>query len=386
MAQRADNRDGSCREVISGRHTGKWRVQYTSEDEFGRKQRLSRLFRTKTEGKDFLRGLNRGEKIEAARVKSQDTLAGWFDWLVENDWPETLADSTIAARTGRFNKYVRKEWGGVPLLLLDPIAIKSFYRSLQEGGVGKATVLELKRDLVRVFNQAIKPYHRVPWTCGNPFALTVAAPARRNAVALTPTQAVNALKCPALSSAERAMLATYLLGGLRLSEQMALTCGQILFDEDLIYVDRAVKIDRKGHQTIGFPKGNKVRLAVVCPTLKGILAEHVANMPSDAFLWPCKDGNWPKMKKRTYDSWKEIVAACKLPETMSPHDCRLSHINWIEKLMPSVSATTLKEHVGHAGVGVTEINYTRPLTPAQDLLRKELERLVGSRQKVRLAS
>jgi hypothetical protein len=62
---------------------------------------------------------------------------------------------------------------------------------------------------------------------------------------------------------------------------------------------------------------------------------------------------------------------------MSPHDCRLSHINWIEKLCPEVSATTLKEHVGHAADGVTEVNYTRPITPSQALLRESLDRLLG---------
>jgi len=60
---------------------------------------------------------------------------------------------------------------------------------------------------------------------------------------------------------------------------------------------------------------------------------------------------------------------------MSPHDCRLTHINIIEKLMPMVSATTLKEHVGHAASGVTEANYTRPLTTAQAVLRDELDRV-----------
>jgi len=83
------------------------------------------------------------------------------------------------------------------------------------------------------------------------------------------------------------------------------------------------------------------------------------------------------MKKRTYDVWEAIVAKSGLPEDMSPHDCRLSHVNWIEKLLPEVSPTTLKEHVGHAsGQTVTEINYTRPLTPALDLLREGIERLV----------
>jgi hypothetical protein len=45
--------------------------------------------------------------------------------------------------------------------------------------------------------------------------------------------------------------------------------------------------------------------------------------------------------------------------------------------MPYVSPTTLKEHIGHAASGVTEVNYTRPLTPAQMILRDELERVAG---------
>jgi integrase len=83
------------------------------------------------------------------------------------------------------------------------------------------------------------------------------------------------------------------------------------------------------------------------------------------------------MKKLVYATWRTIVKDAKLPPDMSPHDCRLTHINWIEKLIPEVSRTTLKEHVGHAADGVTETNYTRPLSTAQSGLRDALERVVG---------
>ncbi len=62
MSKRADNFDGSCREVLTGRHTGKWRVQYRLIDEFGAKQRLSRLFPNKSEAKQFLQDLRRGRE------------------------------------------------------------------------------------------------------------------------------------------------------------------------------------------------------------------------------------------------------------------------------------------------------------------------------------
>ena len=174
------------------------------------------------------------------------------------------------------------------------------------------------------------------------------------------------------------MLATFLLAGLRLSEQMALTKGQILFGQNLIFVDRAVKLDSKGGQGIGLPKGDKKRLAVMCPLLKIILCEFAAELTPNEFLWPAEYKNQPRMKRSVYRTWQSILEKTGLPSDMSPHDCRLSHINWIEKLLPEISPTTLKEHVGHAsGQTVTEINYTRPLTPAQDILRGGIERLVN---------
>jgi integrase len=369
--------------VISGKSAGKWRVQFTHEDEFGRKTRLSRLFSTKTEGKDFLRDLRRGVHVENIQHKKELTLEGWFDWLVANDWQESLAETTIAARICRFNKYVRKEWGGVALMRLDSLAFKAFYRKLQEDGVGQPTVLELKRDLVRVFNLAIKPYHRVPCSCGNPFALHVATPPRRDAVALTPEEAIKAIHTKTLSTKEGAKLATFLLAGVRLSEQMALTREQLLFEKNLIAIDRAVKFNSKRGQTLGLPKGNKTRMAVMCPTLKTILCEAFGDLSGSDLLWPCDDKNQPRLKRNVYRTWAMIVEKTELPPDMSPHDCRLTHINWIEKLLPDVSPTTLKEHVGHAASGVTEVNYTRPLTPAQDILRSGLESLINPKPATR---
>ncbi len=82
------------------------------------------------------------------------------------------------------------------------------------------------------------------------------------------------------------------------------------------------------------------------------------------------------MKKQVYEIWKTIVKDAGLPTDMSPHDCRLTHINIVEKLMPEVSKTTWKEHLGNAASAVSEIHYTRPLTPAQAILRESLDRIL----------
>lgn len=377
LGTRADNRDGSCREVLKGKHAGKWRVQFTLVGETGLKRRISRLFRNKTEAKQFLQGLRRGERIQQTRRARELTLEEWFDWLAENDWPEALAEVTIAQRKSRFRNYVADHLGNTPLSLIDPLQVKALYNHLRESGVSDSLLLSIKSDLVRTFNQAVTPYQRVPMTVANPFRLPLQQPTPRQAIALTPEEVKSALGQPGLDPSRRAMLGLFLLAGLRLGEVMAITRSQIRLDDDLISVDRAVQVAYGGKQTVGLPKGDKTRNAVMCQTLKSLLADYVQNLALDDLLWSARTENKPRMKKLVYSTWRTIVNDARLPAKMTPHDCRLTHINLIEKLMPNVSPTALKEHIGHASVGVTEANYTRPLSTAQSILRDELDRLLG---------
>ncbi len=377
MAKRADNKDGICREILTGRQKSKWRVQYTVETLTGHKQRLSRVFTTKTEGKDFLRSLHRGTKVETARQSREMTLDEWFSWLAENDWPESLAAVTIEQRKRRFKKYVKKHFGGTALSKIDPMKVRSFYRELRANGAKDTLVISVRADLVRAFNQAIVPYGRIPMTMANPFRLSVPQPIARQAVALSPTEVIAAIRNEKLDESRRALLALLLLGGLRLGEMMAMQVSKLRFDDNLVVVDQAVLVAFGGKQSLGLPKGNKTRNVVMCQRLKSILLVHVHSSSPDAFLWPKATINEPRMKKQVYEVWKSILEDSGLPSAMSPHDCRLTHINIIEKLMPDVSQTTMKEHIGHAATGVTEANYTRPLTAAQAILRESLDRILG---------
>jgi integrase len=377
MATRADHGEGSCRPINTGKLAGKWRVQYVLEDTTGVKKRISRVFPTQREGKDFLRSLKRSDEVAAIHKVQAMTFGEWFMWLSENDWKDSLDPKTLRDRVSRYKKYAAPRWAGVPLTKIDPMDVRAFYQKLKDDGVGEHTRIALKAGLVRAFNQAITPYRRVPHFWSNPFCLDMPAPARREAVALSPEDARKALASKKLDDSRRAMLGVFLLAGLRLGEQMALTRGQLRMDEGLILVDRAVKLDAKSSQTVGLPKGDKVRMAVMCDTLKILLEPVIVGLKEDDLIWPQASENKPRMKALVYATWRRIRKEAGLPEDMSPHDCRLTHINWIEKLCPAVSPTTLKEHVGHSADGVTEVNYTRPITNAQSILRSRLDALVG---------
>ncbi len=377
MAKRSDNKDGSCREILTGRQKSKWRVQYTVESVTGQKQRLSRVFNTKTEGKEFLRSLQRGTKVETARQSREMTLEEWFTFLAENEWPEALAPVTIEQRKRRFKKYVKKHFGNTALSKIDPMKVRAFYRELRDNGAKETLVISVRADLVRAFNQAIVPYGKIPMTMANPFRLSVPQPIARNAVALSPSEVKTAVASEKLDVSRRALLALLLLGGLRLGEMMAMQVSKLRFDDNLIVVDQAVLVAFGGKQSIGLPKGNKTRNVVMCQRLKSILLNHVLSMTPDTYLWPKATLNEPRMKKQVYEVWKSILEDSGLPSDMSPHDCRLTHINIIEKLMFDISQTSMKEHIGHAVSGVTEANYTRPLTAAQAILRDSLDRILG---------
>jgi integrase len=298
-------------------------------------------------------------------------------WLSENDWPETLDPKTIRDRVARYKRYASDRWAGIPLTKIDPLDVKMFYKKLAEDGVGEHTRIALKAGLVRAFNQAITPYRRVPHFWSNPFCLDMPTPARREAVALSPEEAKKALAAKKLDDSRRAMLGVFLLAGMRLGEKMALTRGQLRMNEGLILIDRAVKLDAKSSQAIGLPKSDKVRTAVMCDTLKRLLEPVIEGLDDDELIWPQASENKPRMKALVYATWRRIRKEAGLSEDMSPHDCRLTHINWIEKLCPEVSPTTLKEHMGHSADGVTEVNYTRPISPAQALLRTALDALLN---------
>lgn len=375
MPKRAENHDGSCREIISGKHAGKWRVQFTAIGETGQRRRVSKIFRSKSEAKEALRQMRHGNVVTESKLTIEPTLGEWFSWLAENDWPESIAAVTIAQRKARFTKYAEVHFGKTALSKIDALQVRAFYRLLRENGASKNIVMMVKSDLVRAFNQAVTPYQRVPSTLANPFRLAVPRPQPREAVVLTPEQINQALSKKDLCESSKALLAIFLLSGLRLGEVMAIRKAQFLFNENLIIIDRAIQVEYGGKQIIGLPKGGKKRSAVMCECLRQLLEPVLENLDPESLVWPSTTGNKPKMKKRFYALWKTSVMKAGLPGDLSPHDCRLSHINIIEKLMPSVSLTTLKEHIGHAAQGVTEVNYTRPLSPAQTILRSELDRV-----------
>lgn len=387
--------EGSIRKRLSGKLAGKWRTQWSYDDPVtGESINVDRTFPTQTEAARFLKELkakvHTGQKVTEASAKRLLTLNAWFDDLAgtnENNfqgrWAEDgMKAQTVAVKVSRYNAHVRKSSiGPMPLQHLDVDMARAYFRELKEAGKSKATIKDVQGVLVKVMNDAIDTYEKMP-NLRNPFPkVKLETPDVRAAIALSPKDAMAAIR--KLGDPEdRAFLGLFLLAGLRLSEHMAMTKEQIDFDRGVIVVDRAVKFGRTGHQEVGLPKGDKTRVAAMCPTLACLLKPIISN---NDHLFPAASLDQPRMKKLVYATWRRIVTKAGLPGNLEPRDCRLTHNSWIEKLCPKVSISTRLEHMGHSvnrsdsehkGLTVNVRNYTRFLSGAQDILRKELERVL----------
>lgn len=386
--------EGSIRKRLSGKLAGKWRTQWSYEDPVSRELiNVDRTFPSQAEAARFLKELkakvHTGQRVADTSAKRLLTLNAWFDDLAgtapdyHGRWFEDgMKPQTISVKVSRYNAHVRKsDLGSRPLQHLDVDMARSFFRAMKEDGKTKATIKDVQGVLVKVVNDAIDTYEKVP-NLRNPFPkVKLETPDVREAIALSPKDAMAAIR-KLKDPEDQAFLGLFLLAGLRLSEHMAMTKEQIDFDRGVIVVDRAVKFGRTGHQEIGLPKGEKTRVAAMCPTLAILLKLIIS---TNEHLFSAASLDQPRMKKLVYSTWRRIVKEAGLPAEMEPRDCRLSHNSWIEKFCPKVSLSTRLEHMGHSvnrnnsehkGLTVNVRNYTRFLSAGLDILRKELEILI----------
>lgn len=406
--------EGSVKQVESGRHKGKWRLQWTILLG-GEPQKVDEIFALKgdaTRWRDDKKvELRTGVRAEAVRSRAATSVQAVFEefagrkeegyldgkWVADGSSPLTV--STAAYRWGKWveGSPVAK----VPIRSLSRDHARAHVRSMRERGAPVQTILDVTGVFKKVVNGAIRERPNCRDLL-NPFVgLSVESNQERGArlkargereategprlVTLSPKAAMKGIRA-AEDPQARALLAVRLLAGLRLGEEMALCEEQLDFERGIIVVDRAVHLTPTGGQYVGLPKGNKIRLVAMCPTLAAILRDHVGTLPSGRqHLFGASREDRPRMKDKTYNLWQAALEAAGLPQGLVPKGCRVSHNNWVEKLMPRVSPSTRLEHMGHSlkgvegapkGLTVNLRNYTAHIPEAYAILRREIERVL----------
>ncbi|GEM_PF-874819 len=409
--------EGSIKLVESGKRKGKWRLQWTIVvgDET---QKVDRSFERKADAvkwrDDKKVELRTGARVEAVKVRARSglTLQGMFDELAgtrakefrDGIWVKNGASpQTVVTKLHRWSKHVAPSpLAARPVRLLARDDARGFVDEMKAKGAAIQTITDVMGVLKKVVFDAIdekpecktlaNPFVRIALQTAEEKALAAKERAEREAtegpklLTLSPDEARDGL-AKATEPAHRAILALHLLGGLRSGERMALCVEQIDFERGVIVVDRAVRLGATRRQYVSLPKKDKIRLVAMCPTLAAILREHIAALPAGrTHLFGQERKDKPEMVYRANILWDEAVKAAGLPERLVPKGGRASHNNWVEKLCPAVSTSTRLEHMGHSlnrgdgqpsGLAVNIKNYTAHVPEAYDILRAEIERVIG---------
>lgn len=137
---------------------------------------------------------------------------------------------------------------------------------------------------------------------------------------------------------ERAMIATLLLAGLRVSELCKLRTSDVFADEH----------DRYWLQVFG--KGRKKRRVPVSPRLLELLAGVKCDDGGSLFRSRQDDGFYAR--SRVFQIVKDVVRRAGIDKHVSPHSLRHTcAMNWLENDVPLVAIQKL---LGHSSLAVTE--------------------------------
>jgi len=174
--------------------------------------------RTAIDFKAKLRLARRGgqlERLTAGRVRLRD--------FVEQEWWPTYAAvelerSTLKTYASVWNKHALPRIGYYELRQFDAAVVAQFRRSLEEDGVGAATIRKTMSVLQSIFTQAVL-WRRVD---GNPFDAVRKPRVRRTAVRQLPPEVVEAILAGIPDLPSRTLAALIAYAGLRPEEALAL--------------------------------------------------------------------------------------------------------------------------------------------------------------------
>ena len=155
---------------------------------------------------------------------------------------------------------------------------------------------------------------------------------------------VGRLLAAAQPGRERLLLRVMLGAGLRVSEALALTAGDVYAANDRYYV------------AVAAGKGDKARDVEIPRDLFKALRRHTAGMADGAKVFGKLD------RVAAWRIVQRVAARAKLEKSISPHSLRHTHAHHLR--LAGMKLEVLSERLGHASMETTRI-YTHPAEMAQ---------------------
>ena len=324
----------------------------------------------------------RGQYIapDAGRVTFKAYATSWLA-------AQVFDEGTRAQLEGRLRVHVYPTLGNKTLAQIKPSTIQAWARSLD--GLAPSYVRDMMANVGAVLAAAVDD-ERIARNPARAHSVTRPRVTRRKVVPWT-TERVLAVT-DALPEPYR-VAATLAAGlGLRQGEVFGLSPDDVHFLRGEVEVRRQVKLLR-GRQVFALPKGGKTRTVPLPPSVRDVLAAHLAVAPAQAVTLPWKtlDGEPVTTSlvlttrertafNRNYFNrrvWAPALEACDVPpgRDNGMHACRHFYASVLLDAGESIKAVS--EYLGHSDPGFTLRTYTHLMPQSSERTRRAVDAVLS---------
>lgn len=328
-----------------------------------KKQKLKRGFKTKREAKEFENHF---------LVKHQKDVTMPFSTLVKyykEDMETRLKPSTIYTKQNIIDKLILPYFNDMPLNNITPSTIRTWQNELiqSDKNYSQTYLRTVHTLLVAIFSFAMKYYDLKE----NPCSICGSIGSMKTEKEMT-IWTLDQFKTFIEAEKDNIMYYTafnvLFYTGLRIGELLALTWGDIDFDNQTISINKSLQV-LNGVTYITSPKTRKsIRTITIFPNLVRILQDY-----KNACYEPLNDSRlFPIAKSKVLRELRKKAKAQELPQ-IRLHDLRHSHASLLIEL--GFSPLAIADRLGHESVQTTLNVYSHLYPNKQDELAQKLQEI-----------
>jgi integrase len=309
----------------------------------------SKSFKIKQEAANHLRAI-RSDLHTGHYTDPQAGKTRFGDWI--NEWHHSrigIRPTTKARDDSYITNLIQPHLATHQLRLITPATIRTWISTIDQ--THKPATVHKAHQLVKAALRQAVTDGLIP---ANPCATTPLPRIEKTEHRYLTINEVHHL-ATTISPRYRALVYTGALAGLRPGELAALHIDDIDFLRKTLRVERTAS-EVAGHLDYGPPKTKAGRRTIAIPdVLADVLAEHLANYPSDTpFVFTTATGKpirWTNLRRR---QWRQAVKG-SVGTPCVPHDLRHTHAALA--INEGVHAKVLQARMGHSSITVTMDTY-----------------------------
>lgn len=325
---------------------GRWSVQFYYEDCTGKKKRKHKLgFKTKKEADEWMHEFIKREQSD------MDMCFDTFVALYLKDISKDLRKSTMKNKRGIIEMHLLPYFKDSQVRDISPLDVKRWQNEMKDKDFSSTYLRTLNAQLSAIFNHAVKFYH----LSSNPCVVAGGmgkSKRRSEDIAVWTVEEMDQF-LDTFEEKDRAYYAFFLLywTGIRLGEMLALTLGDIDFDQKKLSITKSYqKID--GEELVTKPKTDKSNRIIELPDF---VVEELREYTDKLYgvtkkdrLFQISKGGLEKIIKRNAEK-----AGLK---KIRVHDLRHSHASLL--IANHIDIATISRRLGHENIKTTLDTYS----------------------------